>query len=66
MKTKPTNHHQGPQPMDLGQFDENNTDLNAIGGKGGKSGKGPTAWRQPAWGQLQKGDKGKSKGKGKG
>eukprot|EP00972_Heterocapsa_arctica_P058384 8614220-Heterocapsa_arctica.AAC.1 len=34
MKTKPTNHRrQGPQPMDIGQFDETNLDLNAFGGK---------------------------------
>jgi hypothetical protein len=63
MKTKPTHHHQGPQPMDIGQFDE--TDLNAFGGKG-KGGKGPAGWGQPAWGQPQKGDKGKGKAKGKG
>ena len=33
MKTKPAghHHHQGPQPMDIGQVDE--TDLNAFGGK---------------------------------
>eukprot|EP00972_Heterocapsa_arctica_P009212 1357087-Heterocapsa_arctica.AAC.1 len=43
MKTRPTNHHQGPQPTDIGQFDENNTDLNAFRGKG-NGGKGPTAW----------------------
>ena len=65
MKTKPTTHHhhnQGPQPMDIGQFDE--TDLNAFGGKG-KGGKGPNTWGQPSWGQP-KGDKGKGKAKGKG
>jgi hypothetical protein len=65
MKTKPAghHHHQGPQPMDIGQFDE--TDLNAFGGKG-KGGKGPNPWGQPSWGQPQKGDKGKGKAKGKG
>eukprot|EP00972_Heterocapsa_arctica_P103754 15291227-Heterocapsa_arctica.AAC.1 len=48
MKTKRTNHHnQGPQPMNIGQFDEPNLDLNAFGGKGGKGGKGPKVWGQP-------------------
>jgi hypothetical protein len=65
MRTKPASHHQGPQPMDIGQVvDDPNLDLNAMYGYKGK-GKGKTGWGQPSWEQPQKGEKGKSKGKGK-
>jgi hypothetical protein len=63
MKTRPTSQHQGPQPMDIGQFD-NESDLNAFGGNSKGKGKS-NGWGQPTWDQPQKGDKGKSKGKGK-
>jgi hypothetical protein len=67
MKTRPASHHQGPQPMDIGQFDESGSaDLNAVWGKGkGGKGKGAAGWGPPAWEQPQKSDKGKGKGKGK-